>query len=454
MPKSSTGFRASLQPDPIDSLVYAAAIYEAAETLEKYRVPANLGVACSFRFELAADGSLFEPQAGWPTYHARSVALANSNRFTHVITTDISDFYNQVSHHRVNNILEAAGISAQRARNIENFLSNLTATQSRGLPVGPSASIVLAEASLDDVDKFLMSRGLAYTRYVDDFRIFTPSERDAIEAVHSLWEYLHTAHRLVLTPSKTKLYVVDQFIQRELVDPAEQEERGKVAKLKSLIEEVFANSGYAIGFEDLPDSEQNQATRENLLELFEAAIGARPIHLGLIRYLLRRAKQLRTTALQKPILANLRRLSPAMREVIEYLVSTIKSRNAEVAEAMIAHLNNSPVGRLPFVRLWGLELFARVPFKDTYPTISTIAEESRNSLGIRPLALLAQAYGNVSWIRGQKEKWANHSPWDRRAVIWASRILPGDERRHWCNLVKRTSQDSLDRVVADWTATI
>ncbi len=46
VPKTSTGFRASVQPDPIDSLVYSAMIYETAEALEKYRVPAKLGIAC------------------------------------------------------------------------------------------------------------------------------------------------------------------------------------------------------------------------------------------------------------------------------------------------------------------------------------------------------------------------------------------------------------------------
>lgn len=301
VPKSTAGFRVSIQPDPIDGLVYAALMYEAAEPIEKYRVAAKLGIACSYRLQPAADGSLFEAQTGWPTYHERSVELARSNRFTHVLTTDIADFYNQVSHHRVNNVLESAGITSVRARNVEAFLSNIAASQSRGLPVGPSASIVLAEAALDDVDKFLISRGLTYTRYVDDFRIFCTSEREGVEANHGLCEYLYTAHRLVLTASKTRLYPLQRFIDRELVDPAEQEEIGKISKLKALIREIYENSGYVIGLEDLPDSDRNQATRENLLELFEGALSARPIHLGLIRYLLRRGKQLRTTALRHQI---------------------------------------------------------------------------------------------------------------------------------------------------------
>ena len=67
--------------------------------------------------------------------------------------------------------------------------------------------------------------------------------------------------------------------------------------------------------------------------------------------------------------------------------------------------------------------------------------------------MLARAYEQVQWIRAQKEKWANHAPWDKRAVICAAKILPDDERKHWCRLVSKTAADPLDRAVADWTAT-
>src|SRR5712692_5349228 len=107
VPKSRTGYRSAVQLDPLDALVYAALVYEAAEKVEKYRVPAKLGIACSFRLQAAADGSLFEEQTGWPKYHERSIKLAKSGKFTNVLVADIADFYNQVSHHRVNNVLQS-----------------------------------------------------------------------------------------------------------------------------------------------------------------------------------------------------------------------------------------------------------------------------------------------------------------------------------------------------------
>lgn len=155
--------------------------------------------------------------------------LNELERTTGVPDSRHGDFYNQVSHQRVNNVLESAGVLPERAKNIESFLSRLAAKQSRGLRVGPSSSIILAEAALDDVDKFLLSRGLQYVRYVDDFRIFCKSEQEAIEAAHDLTQYLYTAHRLALASSKTVLYTIDRFRSHELVDPEEEEERGKVS---------------------------------------------------------------------------------------------------------------------------------------------------------------------------------------------------------------------------------
>jgi hypothetical protein len=157
--------------------------------------------------------------------------------------------------------------------------------------------------------------------------------------------------------------------------------------------------------------------------------------------------------LQKLALENLTKLAPAMKEVIDYLAATVKTKDAEsVAKVLLEHLQTSPVGGLPFVRLWGLEFFTRQPFPKLYAKAMKVAENSRESLGIRPIALIARANKQVQWARAQKEKWNNHAPWDRRAVIWSGSILPDDERKHWCGLIKDNSSDPLDRAVALLTA--
>jgi len=55
-----------------------------------------------------------------------------------VLSADISDFYNQLGQHRIQNAMESASVSVERSENIESFLNRLTGKQSQGLPVGLS----------------------------------------------------------------------------------------------------------------------------------------------------------------------------------------------------------------------------------------------------------------------------------------------------------------------------
>lgn len=256
-------------------------------------------------------------------YHSHSQELSKSGAYTHVLIADIADFYNQIYSHRVQSALETANVSPLRAKNSEDFLLSLTAKQSRGVPVWPSPSIVFAEASRTDVDNFLLRFGIPFTRFVDDFRIFCRSRREAVRVYHDLVEYLYTAHRLIFEPWKSRILTVEQFQDRELVDPGEIERSSQVARLRELIEHILAESGYSIEEDDLLDEDKNKAVRDNLVELFQECVAKTPLHLGLARYLLRRAARLRTVVLVEPVFENLTRLRSAFRDVIKYLLISV-----------------------------------------------------------------------------------------------------------------------------------
>lgn len=105
------------------------------------------------------------------SFATQSEELANN--YQYVLATDITDFYNQIYLHRLNNAIESANqIPNEVPNDIERFLSTLNNKVSKGIPVGPAASIVLAEAIMIDIDNFLINKGVFHTRYVDDFRIF------------------------------------------------------------------------------------------------------------------------------------------------------------------------------------------------------------------------------------------------------------------------------------------
>jgi hypothetical protein len=452
VPKPGAGFRVVTQLDPIDAIIYAALSYEAAPGVENSRIPRDRRIACSYRVDLDPKGRLFASESGWPQYHEHSKHLAETGLYTHVLLADIADFYNQIYSHRVQSALEIANVPPARSRNVEQFLLSLTAKQSRGVPVGPSASILLAEALLTDVDNFLLRSGVPFTRFVDDFRIFCTSKRQAVRVYHDLVEYVYTSHRLILEPWKSRILPIKNFVDHELVDPDEIERSSRVEKIHALIEQILSESGYPVGEDDLLDQDKDRAVKENLVELFEECVAKTPLHLGLARYLLRRAVRLRTPALNETVFKNLTKLRSVFRDVILYLtVSVPKERATQRGNEIVDFLKSSDYGQIPFLRLWGMELFQSRSDMLSPDAALDLAIEFCGDLGTRPSALAARAAKKIDWVRAQKEVWANYSPWDRRAIIYSGSVLPITERRVWLNMVAETSGDILEQAVAKFS---
>jgi hypothetical protein len=96
----------------------------------------------------------------------------------------------------------------------------------------------------------------------------------------------HSASSLSL---KTRIVPIKQFIDQELVDPGEIERSSRVEKIRALLDQILFESGYSVGEDDLLDRDKDRAVRENLIDLFEECVSRTLLHLGLARYLLRRA---------------------------------------------------------------------------------------------------------------------------------------------------------------------
>lgn len=303
-----------------------------------------------------------------------------------------------------------------------------------------------------DVDDFLLRRGLPFTRFVDDFRIFCKSSSEALKIQHDLVDYIYTSHRLILEPWKSKIVPLLEFRKKELIDPAQVERRSEVDKLQALIEEILNESGYSVDEEDLLEADKQKAVRENLSELFKGCIAKKPLHLGLARYLLRRAMRLRTVVLNQAVFSNLEALLPVFREVVLYLAASVPKKDATSrGKEWAKFVKVSDYGQLPFVRMWVMELLRLRPDMTTPATAMKLAETFSDSLGIRPAAQIAERSKKMDWMREQKELWANHSPSDRRAIIFAGSALPGTECRIWLDMVSNSTDDLLERAVAQYT---
>lgn len=449
VPKDETGFRISHQLDPLDALVYTASVYEMSSVIERGRADISRRVACSYRIQSTESGDFFPADNGWHDYFVRSRDLASS--YPYVLHVDIAAFYNHIYHHRLQGALEEVGVSFLRSKNIERFLGKFTARQSRGIPIGPTASHVLAEVCLNDVDQFLEDKGYDYTRYADNFRIFVDDRRSARCALHHLVRYLYTAHRLTVQESKTLLQPADEFLVSRLEDPQRKEEEEQERALQDLIDSVRDASGYAdIDVDSLGEDAPHEALRHALTELFQEALDRDPVRTGMARHILRRARSMRTRTLYPLVMSHLEYLVPVFRDVCLYILATFP-RNQIHARRVGDKLREFALESdysCSFVRMWVLHVLQERPAASSYVDAVLLAQSAEQDLGIRPLALLARAFGRTSWVREQKEKVMTLPPWDRRAVIYAGQILPTDERRHWLRIVKGKG-DLLDNVIAN-----
>lgn len=137
---------------------------------------------------------------------------------------------------------------------------------SYGLPVGSNASRILAEASLIDIDKYLLDNKIPFTRFVDDFRLFATSAEQAHKFLSMLINRL-AQDGLFLNSGKTK--IIDISKQKEDKDLLERE----IVISEKTPEEKRIISGYVglvpTKFRKLSASEVLEYQKNNVIELIE-----------------------------------------------------------------------------------------------------------------------------------------------------------------------------------------
>lgn len=416
--KARGGYRVVHQLDPIDAIVYTALTYLIADKVESSRMGPD--VSCAYRIEITTN-SFFSKGSGFDIYRKNCERLAK--KYQYVLTTDISDFYNQIYLHRVRNALEEIGAESNLAREIESFLLKLNNKASQGLPIGPAASVILAEAALIDVDQFIRRSGLDHVRYVDDFRIFADSEEKLKNLLEELVVYMHQQHRLGLVSEKTKIHKSSEFVHVELQNAYQLE------KL-DLMRSIEAGNQYG-GFHSDEDQgefgdhscDAETPLSERLENALERVTESGRLDLGVIRAIIRRAKQAGDATIVRPLCENLEFFLPVINDIALYFDSLSIFDQEEISEALSVACKMGLLANQG-CKVWiGWYLARNIKHQDNtlinylkscdIPTM-TIAE-----LGIR----------NISWSKSAKTKVSSTASWERRSYIYALSGLASDEKK-------------------------
>lgn len=202
IPKSRYAYRAASWIELTDAVKYLALVLTEFPRIEAARLPLSAQTIMSYRFK--PYGLIFDKRFNYASFRERSAEISKSGNFAIKVNTDIANFYDRVNLHRLESVLPSIGCDPANIAKINDLLMIWAGRNSYGLPVGSDASRILAEASLINVDNELVRRGITFTRFVDDYRLFATNFMEANRNLNYLIDALD-AEGLFLNTSKTAM---------------------------------------------------------------------------------------------------------------------------------------------------------------------------------------------------------------------------------------------------------
>lgn len=456
VPKHKFGFRVSTQLDPLDFLIFTALVHEVGVKLEAQRVPTTKAVVHSFRFDPSSDGKMFSEDWTYKTFQLQSKKACLPSDVTHVVVADVADFFPRLSTHRIDNALDRAlGVGHMHAVAIKKLINHWAGTYSYGLPVGSAASRVIAETTIQDVDELLLSEGIEYLRYSDDFRIFCHSEAEAYRRLGFLANALFENHGLTLQQHKTKILSVADFKSSYLREEGEREVDSLSHRYYDLLESLGIEDPYGdLDFASLSKKQQRQIANLNLFGVLREQLKDDNSDFSLIRFVLRRLTQLGDKSGVKSIIKNIDKFVPYIRETVSYLLRlplTEEEKN-QFGKQLIRYykdISNS-ISCLEYSRMYLLSLFSGDKGWNSDDKYVSIFNEAQDDFSKRKIMIAMGNNQKDFWFRSKKQSWNQWSPWLRRAFIRGASCLPRDEYKHWVRGIDG-QLDPLEKIIAKWS---
>ena len=145
---------------------------------------------------------------GWEKFRTMSIEKIESG-ISHVIMTDISNYYENVNIQTLMSDLNNEGVDGDIVKLLTKCLYRWAQSEGKGIPQGYAPSDFLGKLYLNSVDQIFKAKGYDHFRYVDDIRIFCKDEVEAKKAIVELTGLLRR-RGLNLQSAKTKIYTSDE----------------------------------------------------------------------------------------------------------------------------------------------------------------------------------------------------------------------------------------------------
>jgi hypothetical protein len=450
--KSAYSFRFVTQLDPLEYLLFSALVYEIGPQLEALRSPASDNTVFSWRFDPKPNGQMYSAAYRWDDFNSRCLSLAQSAKCRWVVVADIADFFPHIYLHPVENALDSATGRSPSAYCLLRMISNWNAFVSYGLPVGLAGSRIIAEATIDDVDKALAGTGRQYCRYSDDIRIFCTSEADATLSLEHLASHLFNVHGLTLQPMKTLVLKKSAYIKRFTMSGERAEIESLGTKLQELLEAAGWEDEYEreIDFEGLPEETQEEVRKLNLMEILKEQIAAERIDPIVTSFVLHRMKQLGLSEAGTIVLDRMDKLFSVIDSVVRYLESLRDINPASrrrIGKRVLQSLNKGATSS--YERMCLLSLFTKGVEFDNEDEFEKLHDKWQDNATRREVMFALGRAKKAYWFQARRQGLNELDAWSRRAFIAGYSCVADVARKPYYRSL-RGGTDILEKSVINW----
>lgn len=459
VPVGYTGYRWATLIDPIWNAFLLYQVLKITELIEKERVSLEKKSVFSYRIKLDEDsGRLFDTETNWRGFYSMALSEAESTDSLFVVRFDISDFYNRIYHHRLENAIIRIGADPAIKSRIMRILQDISNNDSYGIPVGGNASRILAELLLNAMDKLMISKRFRFFRYVDDYILFASNREDAYQKLNWCVEYMLRNWGLTLQRSKTQIQTKSEFISHakanlEGEDNSENKERTDFMKIHIHFDP------YSLTAEEDYIKLKDQLEGFDITSLIKDEIRKSRIHLALGKQLMSAILFLDGDKLNltiKTICANLEVLYPVLPTVMQVLFKKMNELDSEtkiyVTETLSQLIeDDSYLFQTENNASYVVRVLSLINSDRSIQAIDYLYTKTSYIL-VKVNCMFAMAnLNNHYWIANLKTRFATFTAWERRAFIAASYFLR-DEGKHWREHTKEQFSE-IEIELRDWIST-
>lgn len=462
-PVSYSGFRWATQIDPMWNAYFLTCVIAISKKIESVRIPTGDMRVFSYRYKPdKKSGGLFDTNFGWLQFMRHSAKL--SEQYNFVTACDISEFYPRLGHHRLENALKQVAGDTQYPKRIMDFLSIFSNTNSFGLPIGGPAARILSEITINQIDRLLLSAGIAFTRFADDYHLFSSTKEDAYRALIFLSEKLFINQGLALQKSKTRIMSASEFRttdptrdQEHDINPEAEGQAAAIAHKRSrLLRFSLRFDPYSPTATDDYERLKSEVKQFDIIDILKEELNKSRVHIALARKVVGAIRYLEGGTKDDAVLSvlsNAEILYPVFSAVLIMIAQVFDELSDATKKIIIDKIQKmireeSHVFRVDVHLSYALRVISHSNNTDSQVLLQHLYENRSSPLIRRDIILIMAKWGEWYWLSDIKNRFRTLTDPERRAFILSSYILK-DEGNHWRDHIKK-ELNPFERFILEW----